>query len=127
DEQHRPAILRVEHVLFFREPLGAAREQVGCLALAQAETAGVSWIEVLQAETLALGNSKWRDVFLDAVENLLSRHGSLPSWRRDLIPTAPIIDGDGSGSKAVWYNARGSRYEWSTIPAPEVNALPASP
>ncbi len=77
-EQQRPAVLGVEHVLLFREPLGAAREQLGRLALAQLEAAGISRIEVLQTEALALRDAERIDVFLDAVEDLSSCHGAAP-------------------------------------------------
>jgi hypothetical protein len=77
-QQQRPAILGVEHVLLFREPLGAAREQLGRLALAQLEAAGISRIEALQTEALALPNAERIDVFLDAVEDLSSCHGATP-------------------------------------------------
>ena len=53
-------------------------EQLGRLALAQLETAGVSRINALQTEALALGDAEWINVFLDTVEDLSSRHGAAP-------------------------------------------------
>ena len=76
-KQQGPAVLRVEHVLLFREPLGAASEKFGRLALAQLQAAGVCRIDALQAEALALDNAEWVDVLLDAVQDLLSRHGTV--------------------------------------------------
>src|SRR5262249_40707632 len=76
-KQQGPAVLRVEHVLLFREPLGAASEKFGRLALTQLQAAGVCRIDALQAEALALGNAEWVDVLLDAVHDLSSRHGTV--------------------------------------------------
>ena len=76
-KQQGPAVLRVEHVLLFREPLGAASEKFGRLALTQLQAAGVCRIDALQAQALALGNAEWVDVFLDAVQDLASRHGTV--------------------------------------------------
>jgi hypothetical protein len=42
DEQQRPAILGVKHILLLCEPLGAALEEFGRLALVQLEAAGVA-------------------------------------------------------------------------------------
>ena len=83
DEQQRPAVLGVEHVLLFREPLGAARKQLGRLALAQLEAARIPGIEVLQTEALALGDTEGINVLLEAIEDLSSRHGADPFRRRD--------------------------------------------
>ena len=89
-EQQRPAVLGVEHVLLFREPLDAAGEQLGRLALAQLETAGVSRINALQTEALALGDAEWINVFLDTVEDsLVSPWRSSLSSKRNLTPTLP--------------------------------------
>jgi hypothetical protein len=80
-KQQGPAVLRVGHVLLFREPLGAASEKFGRLALAQLQAAGVSRIDAVEAKALALGDAEGIDVFLDAVQDLSSRHGlaTLPS------------------------------------------------
>src|SRR5947207_6595318 len=43
-EQQRPAILGIEHVLLLREPLSAALQKVGCLALIQSQTTCVARI-----------------------------------------------------------------------------------
>src|SRR6516225_43379 len=74
-KQQGPAVLRVEHVLLFREPLGAASEKFGRLALAQLQAAGVFRIDAVQAKALALGDAEGINVFLDAVQDLSSRHG----------------------------------------------------
>src|SRR6516162_10246586 len=76
-KQQGPAVLRVEHVLLFSEPLDAATEKFGRLALTKLQAAGVCRIDALQAEALALGNAEWVDVLLDAIEDLLSRHGTV--------------------------------------------------
>src|SRR5262249_32220747 len=86
-----PAVLRVKHVLLFREPLGAASEKFGRLALAQLQAEGVSRIDAVQAEALALGDAEGIDVFLDAVQDLSSRHGRVSFWR-NLAPTLPPRD-----------------------------------
>src|SRR6516162_9579187 len=87
DEQQRPAILGVKHILLLREPLGAALEEFGRLALVQLEAAGVAGIEVLQLEVLAFGDAERVDVFLDAVEDFLSCHGTISlSRRRSVMP-----------------------------------------
>src|SRR5262245_16705350 len=78
NEQQGPLVLRVQHVLLLREPLGAASEQFGCLALAQLQVASVSRIDAVQAKALSLGNAEWVDVFLDAIENFPSWHGAAP-------------------------------------------------
>src|SRR5262249_5693370 len=65
-----------EHVLLFREPLGAASEKFGCLAFAKLQAAGVSRIDAVQAKALALGDAEGINVFLDAVQDFSSRHGA---------------------------------------------------
>src|SRR6516165_1237126 len=75
-EQQRPAILGVEHVLLLREPLGAALQKVGRLALIQPQTTCVAWIEVFESETLAFSDTERIDVFLYPIEDLFSRHGA---------------------------------------------------
>src|SRR6516225_1885980 len=52
-EQQRPAILGVEYVLLLCEPLGAALQKFGRLALAHRKATGVAGIEVLQFEAFA--------------------------------------------------------------------------
>ena len=81
NEQQRPAILGVEHILLLREPLGSALQEPGRLALVQLETARVAGVEVLQSKALALGDAERMDVLLDAVQDLFSRHRA-PSLRR---------------------------------------------
>ena len=44
--------LGVEHVLLLCEPLGAAPQEVGRLALVQRQTTGVAGVEVLESEPL---------------------------------------------------------------------------
>src|SRR5262249_58228144 len=90
EKQQGPAVLRVEDGRLFREPLGAAREKFGRLALAQLQAAGVCRIDAVQAKALALGDAEGIDVFLDAVQDLSSRHGlaTLPSSCRPLPRTA---------------------------------------
>src|SRR5262249_58754049 len=70
-----PAVRGVEHVLLSREPLGTASEKFGRLALAQLQAAGVFRVDAVQAKALALGDAEGIDVFLDAVQDLSSRHG----------------------------------------------------
>src|SRR5262252_2724867 len=77
-QQQGPLVLRVQHVLLLREPLGAASEKLGRLALAQLQAAGICRIDAVEAKALAVGNAEWVDVFLDAVENFLSWHGATP-------------------------------------------------
>src|SRR5215813_4578735 len=76
-KQQGPAVLRVEHVLLFGEPLGAASEKFGRLSLTQLQAAGVCRIDARQAKALALGDAEGINVLLDAVEDLLSRHGTV--------------------------------------------------
>src|SRR6516164_5709546 len=76
-EQQRPAILGIEHVLLLCEPLGAALQEVGRLALVQPQATCVTWIEVVQLEALAFCNPERIHVFLDAIEDLFSRHGAI--------------------------------------------------
>src|SRR5215471_14988527 len=84
-KQQGPAVLRVEHVLLFREPLGAASEKFGRLALAQLQAEGISRIDAVQAKALALGDTEGINVFLDAVQDLSSCHGKPSrSWKRNL-------------------------------------------
>src|SRR5262249_18441052 len=99
DEQQRPAVLGVEHVLLFGEPLDAAREQISCLALAQLKTARVTRIDTLQTKAFALGDAEWFKIFLDAIEDFSSRHGaaSLVLRRSLLLGVANHIAGS-SGS-----------------------------
>src|ERR1700759_317606 len=41
-----------------------------------------AWIEVGQFEILAFGDTKWINVFLNAINDLFSWHGTrIPSWR----------------------------------------------
>src|SRR5262249_27506855 len=77
-QQQGPTVLRVQHVLLLSEPLRAASEQLGRLALAQLQAASVCGIDAVQAKGLALGNAEWVDVFLDAVEDFSSWHGAAP-------------------------------------------------
>jgi hypothetical protein len=85
-EQHRTAILGVEHVLLFCEPLGAALKEVCRLSLIQPEVTGVARVEVLQTETVALGDAERVDVLLDAVKDFFSWHSTTsPSWNDDYI------------------------------------------
>jgi hypothetical protein len=50
-------------------------QQIGRLALVQSQVTCVAWIEVGEFETIAFCDAKWMDVFLDAVNDLFSRHG----------------------------------------------------
>src|SRR5262249_41171858 len=75
-KQQRPTILGVEHVLLLCEPPGSALQEVGCLGLIQPQTTCVARIEVVHSETLTFSDTKWINVFLDAIENLYSRHGA---------------------------------------------------
>ena len=77
-QQQRPTVLRVQHLLLLSEPLGAASEQLGRLALAQLQAASVCRIDAVQAKAIARGHAEWVDVFLDAVENFSSWHGAAP-------------------------------------------------
>ena len=74
DQQQRPAILGVEHVLLFRQPRGAALEELRRLALVHLQAAGVARIEVFEPEALAFGDAVRSDVLPYEVENFLSRH-----------------------------------------------------
>src|SRR5262249_22595621 len=69
------AVVTVECCVLFCEPLGAASEKFGRLALAQLQAAGVSRVDAVQAKALALGDAEGINVFLDAVQDLSSRHG----------------------------------------------------
>ena len=66
--------LGVKDVLLLREPFGSALEEFGRLAFIQLQTAGVARVEVLQLKALALGDAERVNVFLDALQNLFSRH-----------------------------------------------------
>jgi hypothetical protein len=74
EEQQRPAILGVKHILLIREPFGTALEEFGGLALVHLQTAGVAGVKVLEAESLAAGDAEWVDVLLDAAEDLFFQH-----------------------------------------------------
>src|SRR5262252_4644308 len=80
DEQQRPAVLRVKHFLLFGEPNGAALKKLGCVSLVHLQAAGVAGIEVFQAEILAFGDPERFYVFLDLVEDFLSRHRAISLW-----------------------------------------------
>jgi hypothetical protein len=75
-KQQRPLILGVEHVLLLREPLGTALQEVGRLGLVQPQTTRVARIEVVESETLAFSDTERINIFLDAIEDLFSRHGA---------------------------------------------------
>jgi hypothetical protein len=75
NEQQRPGVLGVEHALLFREPLGPTLEEFGRLALVELQAAGIARVEILQSETLALGDPERIDVLFDAVEDIPPRHG----------------------------------------------------
>ena len=47
DQEQRPTVLRVKHVLFCREPLGPALQEISRVALVHFQPAGVSRIEIL--------------------------------------------------------------------------------
>ena len=94
DQQQGPAVLGVEHVLLFRQPRGAALEELRSLALVQLQAAGVTRIEVVQPEALAFGNAERVDVLPYEVANFFSRHGreirllsSRPQCQRPCAPT----------------------------------------
>src|SRR5262247_741958 len=74
DEQQRPAILGIKHLLLLREPLDASSKEFGRLALVH-QPAGVAGIMVLQLKALALCDAERLNVLPGAVENLFSRHG----------------------------------------------------
>ena len=78
DQQQGPAVLGVEDVLLFRQPRDAALEEVRGVALVQLQAAGVPRIEVLQPEAFAFGDAERVDVFLDTIEDFLSRHAPPP-------------------------------------------------
>src|SRR5215469_11306551 len=81
DEQQRPALLGVEHLLLLCEPHGAALQQVGRFALVHPQATCVAWIEIGEFETVALCDAERMDVFLDAINDLFPQHGSnSPSW-----------------------------------------------
>src|SRR5262249_38977460 len=75
DEQQRPAVLRVEHLLLLSEPLGPAPQEVGRLALLHPQAEGIARVDALQPEALALRYAKRLDEFPDAIEDRSSRHG----------------------------------------------------
>src|SRR5262249_16682119 len=75
DEQQRPAVLRIEHLLLLGEPLGSASQEVGRLALLQLQAKGIAGVDAPQLEALALRYAKRLDEFPDAIEDLSSRHG----------------------------------------------------
>src|SRR5215469_276857 len=74
NQQQRPAILGIKHVLLLCEPLGTALKEFGRLALAHLQSAGVAGIKVLQLKTLAFCDAEGLNVLLDLVEDLFSRH-----------------------------------------------------
>ncbi|WP_409334810.1 hypothetical protein [Bradyrhizobium neotropicale] len=74
DEQQRPAILRIQHVLFFREPLSAALKEVGGFTLVHLQAPRITGIEILQLKAPAVGDAERVGVLLDLVENLFPRH-----------------------------------------------------
>src|SRR5262249_4054680 len=83
DEQQRPAVLRVEHLLLLCEPLGPAPRKVGRLALLHLQAKGIARVDVPQPDALALGDAKRLHEFSDAIEDLSSRHGRAP-------PSGPV-------------------------------------
>jgi len=82
DEQQRPTVLGIKHVLFFCEPLSAALKEVGCFAFVHLQAARVTSVEVLQLKALAAGNAERVGVVLDLVDDLFSRH-NVTSLLRD--------------------------------------------
>src|SRR5215471_17233104 len=95
-EQQRPAILSVKHVLFFCEPLCATGQELGCLGLLQLEVTGVAGVEVLEAKAIAGGDAERVNVFLNAIEDVLSRHASPPFrgclvWPDSLLTALKIL------------------------------------
>ena len=81
-QQQRPAILGVQHVLLLREPLGAALEEFSGLALVEHQATCVARIKILQLEALPLGDAVRLNIFLDSIEDLLSRHGAASLLRK---------------------------------------------
>src|SRR5262245_55699147 len=71
------------------EPLGAALQKVGRFALVHPQAAGVCGIKVLQLEMFALCDAERVDVFLDAVEDFLSRHGANSLSQSPGLASAP--------------------------------------
>src|SRR5262245_49033470 len=75
DEQQRPPVLGVKHVLLLCEPLCASLKEFGRLALLQLQPTGVARIIVLQPKALAFCDPERLNILLDAIEDLFSRHG----------------------------------------------------
>ena len=95
DAQHRPAILRVEHVLQLREALDTLLEQVGRMVLFDVEAAGIGRVEVLQAEALAGGDAEtvqdFRNAFFDHAAFPLGAstiHSAAPACNRNVTASA---------------------------------------
>src|SRR5262249_29202510 len=97
DEQQRPAVLRVEHLLLLSEPLGPATQEIGRLAFLHFEAKGIARVDVRQPEALALGYAKRLDKFLDVIEDLSSRHrrSSPPASlsKEDQVLRGGFVDG----------------------------------
>src|SRR5262249_62328164 len=122
----------VEHVLLFREPLGAASEKFGRLALAQLQAEGISRIDAVQAEALALGDAEGINVFLDALQDLSSRHGLATSHHgaahclgRLFKAIAPCLICDGLSDDASLLSRRGRTRSGASAPAPPWFAAPS--
>ena len=94
DDQQRPAILGVEHVLLLGEPLGTAMEELNRVGLVHLQTARIDRIEVLQLKALAFGDAERMDVLLDPVQDLLS----LP-WRN--LPLAESLAPESQGDQNI--------------------------
>src|SRR5215469_16543181 len=84
DEQQRPSILGVKHVLLLGQPLSTLLKEFGRLALPHLQPAGFGGIIILQLKSIALGNAEPLDVLVGALEDLFSGHRiNLPAWVSD--------------------------------------------
>src|SRR5262249_31152926 len=88
DDQQRPAILGIEHVLLFGEPLSTALKELGSVALVHLQAERVTGLEIVQLEALALGNAERGRVLLNLVEDLFARHNVTSLLRDNLALSA---------------------------------------
>src|SRR5262244_949361 len=85
DEQHRPPLLRVEHVLELAQDLGARGEEaLGSGLSLRADAQRVLRIDVVEPELLAIGHPERTRELFRLLDDGLEAHG--PSFRRARIP-----------------------------------------
>src|SRR5262245_16544934 len=79
-KQQGPAVLRIEDFLLLSEPDIAALKELRRFPFVHFQSAGIARIVIFQPESLAFGNPERFYVFLDLIQDFLSRHRAISLW-----------------------------------------------